>query len=109
MMERAKWVLPAPRSPCSRITSPADKRGAGELWHADLYRLSNLDEVVELGLEDAFETGICLVEWPDRLAEATPRNALTMHLEMTETPGVRIMTLQFSDPRWSDILTLPDE
>lgn len=83
--------------------------GAVELWHADLYRLSNLDEVVELGLEDAFETGICLVEWPDRLAEATPRNALTMHLEMTETPGVRIMTLQFSDPRWSDILTLPDE
>ena len=44
--------------------------GDTEIWHADLYRLGHPDEVHELGLEEAFETAICLVEWPDRLVAA---------------------------------------
>lgn len=51
-----------------------------EIWHADLYRLSHPDEVVELGLEAAFEQAICLVEWPDRLGSLTPGNALRLTL-----------------------------
>lgn len=50
----------------------------GEIWHADLYRLSHPDEAVELGLADAFETAICLVEWPDRLGELAPPTALAL-------------------------------
>ena len=51
-----------------------------EIWHADLYRLSHPDEVWELGLNDAFETAVCLVEWPDRLGTAAPANALHITL-----------------------------
>ena len=47
-----------------------------EIWHADLYRLSHPDEVLELGLDTAFDTAICLVEWPDRLARLAPKTAL---------------------------------
>ncbi|MEM6594596.1 MAG: tRNA (adenosine(37)-N6)-threonylcarbamoyltransferase complex ATPase subunit type 1 TsaE [Pseudomonadota bacterium] len=43
-----------------------------EIWHADLYRLSSTDELVELGLDTAFETGFCLIEWPDRLGPDLP-------------------------------------
>ena len=42
--------------------------GSVDLWHADLYRLTSPSECDELGLVDAFESAICLVEWPDRLA-----------------------------------------
>ena len=49
-----------------------------EIWHADLYRLTDPNEAIELGLEDAFETAICLVEWPDRLGDLTPKGALTL-------------------------------
>lgn len=49
-----------------------------EIWHADLYRLSNPDEVFELGLEAAFDTGICLIEWPDRLGRFAPGGALRL-------------------------------
>jgi tRNA threonylcarbamoyladenosine biosynthesis protein TsaE len=52
-----------------------------EIWHADLYRLTHPDEVAELGLEDAFRTAICLVEWPDRLGSARPSGALAITLE----------------------------
>ena len=51
---------------------------AGEIWHADLYRLSHPQEVVELGLDDAFDSALCLVEWPDRLGSLTPPHALTL-------------------------------
>ena len=53
---------------------------AGDLWHADLYRLTQPDEVAELGLEAAFETGLCLVEWPDRLGPLAPPDALHLRL-----------------------------
>lgn len=52
-----------------------------EIWHADLYRLSHPDEVWELGLDDAFSTAICLVEWPDRLGAHVPPDALHLKLE----------------------------
>jgi tRNA threonylcarbamoyladenosine biosynthesis protein TsaE len=51
-----------------------------EIWHADLYRLTHPDEVWELGLDDAFRTGICLVEWPDRLGRQVPEFALRLTL-----------------------------
>jgi tRNA threonylcarbamoyladenosine biosynthesis protein TsaE len=52
-----------------------------ELWHADLYRLTHPDEVWELGLDAAFDTGICLVEWPDRLGRHLPPGALRIRLQ----------------------------
>jgi tRNA threonylcarbamoyladenosine biosynthesis protein TsaE len=52
----------------------------GEIWHADLYRLTGPDEIIELGLTDAFETSICLIEWPDRLADLAPKSAITFTL-----------------------------
>ena len=52
-----------------------------EIWHADLYRLTHPDEVWELGLDDAFQTAICLVEWPDRLGAHVPTDALRIRLD----------------------------
>jgi tRNA threonylcarbamoyladenosine biosynthesis protein TsaE len=51
-----------------------------QTYDTDLYRLSHPDEVLELGLGDAFSTAICLIEWPDRLGSHTPSNALNLRL-----------------------------
>ena len=53
-----------------------------EIWHADLYRLSHPDEVLELGLDDAFGSAICLIEWPDRLGSHVPRDAIRLGLQV---------------------------
>lgn len=74
-----------------------------EIWHSDLYRLSDPDEAVELGLEEAFETAICLVEWPDRLADLTPQSALTLAFAVAEE-GSRDLTLSWQDARWAERL-----
>ena len=47
---------------------------AWPLWHFDLYRLRRAEEILELGLEDALQTGVCLVEWPSRAEEFLPKN-----------------------------------
>ncbi|MBD3677423.1 MAG: tRNA (adenosine(37)-N6)-threonylcarbamoyltransferase complex ATPase subunit type 1 TsaE [Rhodobacteraceae bacterium] len=81
--------------------------GGLELWHADLYRLTHVEEVLELGLDEAFSNAICLVEWPDRLGELAPNDALW--LRFTPEPGGegRILTLFSEDARWFGALAAP--
>lgn len=66
-------------SPTFTLVQTYDAEGF-EVWHADLYRLSHPDEVLELGLDSAFDTAICFVEWPDRLGDLAPTSALHVSL-----------------------------
>ena len=70
-----------------------------EIWHADLYRLTDSSELIELGLAEAFEAAIVLIEWPDRLGDIAPPNALRIRFA-TEGGGRR---LEMSSPsaHWS--------
>lgn len=60
-----------------------------EIWHADLYRLSHPDDVIELGLDQAFQTAICLIEWPDRLGNLAPKTAIKIDFS-SESNGRRV-------------------
>jgi tRNA threonylcarbamoyladenosine biosynthesis protein TsaE len=66
-------------SPTFTLVQTYDAAGY-EIWHADLYRLTHPDEVLELGLEAAFATALCLVEWPDRLGDLAPPDAICLTL-----------------------------
>jgi len=84
--------------------------GPLEIWHADLYRLHDAGEVVELGLSEAFGAALCLVEWPDRLGPETPTDALHLSFETLAAPVTdhtgpipeaepRLLTVAASAPR----------
>jgi tRNA threonylcarbamoyladenosine biosynthesis protein TsaE len=90
-------------SPTFTLVQTYESRIA-EIWHADLYRLSDADEVVELGLADAFETSICLVEWPDRLDDLMPGSALHVRLEDSDGADGRKMTMSWSQGKWASCL-----
>jgi len=65
-----------------------------EIWHADLYRLTTADEVVELGLEEAFDAAICLIEWPSRLGGGWSPAAVALHFETPPAdPDARVIRL----------------
>jgi tRNA threonylcarbamoyladenosine biosynthesis protein TsaE len=87
-------------SPSFTLVQTYDTR-AGDIWHADLYRLTSPSEVEELGLADAFGTAICLVEWPDRLGELQPPDALTVEFRLGPDETDRILIFQWTSPRWS--------
>ncbi len=73
-----------------------------DIWHADLYRLTSIQEVEELGLVDAFETDICLVEWPDRLGQLAPAHALTLAIRTSATDEARMINASWTDVKWDN-------
>ena len=76
----------------------------GEIWHADLYRLGATDEIIELGLAEAFQEAICLVEWPEILGSLTPKDALTLTFKTTSTPCHRQLEMSWTGASWADRL-----
>ena len=82
--------------------------GVTDLLHADLFRLTSPEEVFDLGLEDAFKDAVCMVEWPDRLAELRPDGAIHIRFETRDEPCVRVLTFSATAQRWSQLLPLFD-
>jgi tRNA threonylcarbamoyl adenosine modification protein YjeE len=76
--------IPVP-SPTFTLLQAYDLPGL-TVTHADLYRLSDPSEVLELGLDEAWEQGAVLVEWPERAGDLLPAERLTLHLR--HVPGV---------------------
>ncbi|WP_420861771.1 tRNA (adenosine(37)-N6)-threonylcarbamoyltransferase complex ATPase subunit type 1 TsaE [Algirhabdus cladophorae] len=87
-------------SPTFTLVQTYDTK-AFEIWHCDLYRLSSAQEVFELGLDDVFETGVSLIEWPDRLGELSPTSAL--HIALSGDDDSRQITAHSSDAKWDKL------
>ncbi|MBW2734806.1 MAG: tRNA (adenosine(37)-N6)-threonylcarbamoyltransferase complex ATPase subunit type 1 TsaE [Deltaproteobacteria bacterium] len=59
--------------------------GREMLVHVDLYRLEEIDEMIEVGLFDYLGgRGVCLVEWFDRLRGEEPAERLELTLEVVD-------------------------
>ena len=90
-------------SPTFTLVQTYEVRDA-EIWHCDLYRLTDPDEILDLGLDEAFEKAICLIEWPDRLGDLAPEDALLIDLKSTEDDARR---MDVSAPKgWERVLSL---
>jgi tRNA threonylcarbamoyladenosine biosynthesis protein TsaE len=63
--------------------------GGAAIWHFDLYRLSAAEEAWELGIEEAFTSGISLIEWPERLGSLLPQRRLEISLAFGERTQAR--------------------
>jgi len=92
-------------SPTFTLVQVYDSASGDEIWHADLYRLSDPSETEELGLTDAMENAICLIEWPDRMGALHPQDALDITLAATDAEDHRILTATWSASRWDAKLT----
>ena len=57
-------------------------------YHADLYRLSDPGEVIDLALEEVAAPGVLAVEWPERAWEELPPEHLLVRIEEID-PGRR--------------------
>jgi tRNA threonylcarbamoyladenosine biosynthesis protein TsaE len=53
------------------------------LYHFDLYRLDNPEEIIDLGFEDYFfGSGVCVVEWADKADLLWPSEHLRIRMKM---------------------------
>lgn len=78
----------------------------GPLRHADLYRLSTVEEIEEIGLFEAADSAVLLIEWPDRLGEMLPERRLEIRLEIEPGDGAapetrgRLLEARFFGQGW---------
>ncbi len=55
-----------------------------DIWHFDLYRLENESDAWELGIEEAIEHNVCLIEWPERIDGLVNGSELTIEIESND-------------------------
>ena len=60
------------------------------LWHVDLYRIEDREEIDELGLDDALADTVLLIEWPERMGGHLWDHTLHLSLEPEPTGGRRL-------------------
>jgi len=68
------------------------------VWHVDLYRIEHPEELEELGLDDALDGGVLVIEWPERLGALLWPHALRLHLTVAGE-GRRALTAEVP-PAW---------
>lgn len=69
------------------------------IYHFDLYRLENLEEAFDIGVEDYFDSGaLCLLEWPERIEDILPDDTVKVVLKVLGD-NAREMTVKYPDER----------
>lgn len=61
------------------------------LYHFDVYRIADPDEMFELGYEEYFYgEGVCVIEWADIIEDIIPDDAMTIRISYGQSEGERI-------------------
>jgi tRNA threonylcarbamoyladenosine biosynthesis protein TsaE len=88
----------------TRVSSPTfilvqtHEGGRLPYWHADFYRLTHLEDLEQLGLDEVLEgAGVTVIEWADRFPDALPVDRLEVRFD-DDVEGRRI-TLRATGPR----------
>ena len=64
------------------------------IYHFDLYRLENLEQAFDIGVEDYLDSGaLCLIEWPDRIEDILPDDTVRVNIEVLPD-GARRLTIE---------------
>ena len=77
-------------APNEIVSSPSyilinEYSGTVPIYHIDLYRLENSEEIAELGLSEYVEgDGICIIEWAERMTDALPDSCIKIHITLAE-------------------------
>lgn len=82
-------------SPGSAVRSPTYalvneyKRGKTPIFHFDIYRLADEDDLYSTGYFDYLEQGICLVEWFENIPECLPERYLEVCIDKIHDGAAR--------------------
>ncbi|MEM9123801.1 MAG: tRNA (adenosine(37)-N6)-threonylcarbamoyltransferase complex ATPase subunit type 1 TsaE [Pseudomonadota bacterium] len=75
----------------------------GPAWHFDLYRIEAAPDLLELGLEDALDEAVTLIEWPDLSLPFLPASRLTLTFSSGPDGAGRTVRLD-GGPHWDNRL-----
>ena len=72
------------------------------MYHFDLYRLETVEEALEIGVEDYFDSGaLCFLEWPERIEPLLPDDTVVVDLKVNDDES-RTLTVNYRNERRQD-------
>ena len=75
------------------------------IYHFDVYRLEDSSEFYEIGGDEYFENGICLIEWGELIDDAIPKDRLKIQISKSdENDNVRIINITSYGNRYDVML-----
>lgn len=84
----------ATSSPSFAIVNQYDLPSGRPVYHFDLYRLDDEEEVLDTGFTDYIDSGdICLIEWPDRAEGLLPSDTVDIMISVDPDTDARTITL----------------
>ncbi len=93
-MLRALGHVGAVKSPTFTLVEPYDLRGLS-IYHFDLYRLNDPEELEFLGMRDYLHgEGVCVVEWAERAHGVLPPPDIDVMIQATEKGRMVRITAQ---------------
>lgn len=84
-------------SPTFNIVNIYNLSNAIALWHFDLYRLKEIGEVDQLGIEDAFSSGISIIEWPEIIENSLPKHTMVVNIDFAAENDMRLISIRSGD------------
>ena len=64
------------------------EEGRLPLYHFDVYRIGDVEEMEEIGYDDYFfGNGVCLIEWAELIQELIPEQAIRIRIEKDPPKG----------------------
>lgn len=85
-------------SPTFTIVQVYDE-GIMPLYHFDVYRISDVSEMDEIGYEDYFYgDGVSIMEWADLVEDILPENTVRVTITKNLEKGVDYRKIEISDP-----------
>lgn len=72
------------------------RSGRLPLFHFDVYRIEDADEMYEIGFEEyLYAGGVCVIEWADLIEDLLPEDAKIIYMEHGEGENERIFRCTF--------------
>ena len=78
----AEVIAPGARVKSPTFTIVNEYKGEkGYLYHFDVYRISDEDELYAMGFDDYLQKGVCVVEWSENIPDSIPYDAYKITIE----------------------------
>ena len=97
-LAEAKGTKDLPSSPTFSIINEyeyVENGAAQKMYHIDLYRLKDEEEVMNAGVEDCVYSGaLCLVEWPEKAPYLFEEGCMHVYIDILSEDQRRVRILQ---------------
>ncbi len=81
-------------SPTYSLVNTYESQMFGKVYHFDVFRLKNESEAYDIGIEEMlYGEGICFIEWPEKIKNLIPDNAIWVYIRRNQDDS-RTITIQ---------------